>query len=56
MNIKSALRVMVMVMVMEGMEMVPNILHISSTYGSTYMSPLSPYGSLIMPSMWHFGW
>ena len=49
MNIKSALRVMLMVM--EGMEIVPNILHHSSTSGATALSPLSPYDSLIMPNM-----
>ena len=49
MNRKSYLRVMVM----EGMEMVPNILYLYSTSGTTILSPFSPYASLLIPTMWH---
>ena len=49
-NIKSALRVMVM----EGISMGTNLLHLSSTAGTTILSPFYPYASLIMPNMWHF--
>ena len=50
MNIKSVLRVMVM----EGVEMVPKLLNISSTVGNTTLPPFYPYASLIMPTMWYF--
>ena len=46
MNRKSALRVVVM----EGMAMVPELLHLSFTAGATTLSPLSPYDSLLMPT------
>ena len=52
MNKKSALRVIVM----EGMTLVPKLLHISFTDGNTIMSPFSPYASLLMPTMWHSRW
>ena len=52
MNIKPALRMMVM----EGLEMVPKFLHLSSTDGTTIMLPFSPYTFLLMPNMWHFSW
>ena len=52
MNRKSALRVMVM----EGIVMVSNVLRIYSTAGTTILSPFSPYSSLLMPTMWTFGW
>ena len=52
MNRKSDLRVMVM----EGMEIMPKFFHIYSTYGATMLSPLSTYYSLLVPTMWHFGW
>ena len=52
MNRKSALRVMEM----EGVGMVPTFLHISSTAGTTIMSPFSSYASLLMPAMWNFIW
>ena len=54
MNRKQSLRAVVMVM--EGMEIVPIILHLYSNSGDTDLSPLSPYDSLIMPNMWHFSW
>ena len=47
MNIKSVLRVMVM----EGMATMTKNLHLSLTSGAKNLSPLSPYASLIMPSM-----
>ena len=50
MNRKPALRLMVM----EGMEMVPNVFHLSSTDGNTTLFQFSPYASLIMPTMWNF--
>ena len=52
MNIKSYLRVMVM----ERVIMVPNLLRISSTAGTTIMSPFYPYTSLLIPNMWNFSW
>ena len=52
MNRKSDLRVMVM----EGMEMVTKFLHLSSTSGTTTLSPFSPYVSLLMPITWNFSW
>ena len=54
MNRKSDLRVRVMVM--EGMAMVPNILHLYSTSGTTILLIFSPYASLLMPTMWNFSW
>ena len=50
MNIKLALRVMVI----KGMSMVTNRVHISSTAGDTDMLPIYSYDSLLMPIMWHF--
>ena len=47
MNIKLALRVMVM----EGMEIVPKHLQLSSTSGTTILSPFSPYASLLVPTV-----
>ena len=41
---------------MEGVGMVPNILHLSSTYGTKILSPFSLYASLLMPTMWNFSW
>ena len=52
MNRKSDLRVMIMVM--EEIPMVPKCLHLSSTDGATNLSLVSPYASLLMPTMWHF--
>ena len=52
MNRKSALKVMVM----GGMEMVPKILYLYSTAGTTILSPFSPYASFLVPTMWHFSW
>ena len=52
MNRKSDLRVMVM----EGMEMGPNILLLYSTAGTKIMLTFSPYVSLLMPTMWNFSW
>ena len=52
MSRKLALRAMVM----EGMAMVPNILHLFSTDGTTIMSPFSPYASFLMTTMWDFSW
>ena len=52
MNIKSYLRVMLM----EGVAMVPEFLHLSSTAGATTLSQIPPYASLLMPNMWHFSW
>ena len=39
---------------MEGMEMVTNVLHLSSADGATTLYILSPYTSLLMPTMWNF--
>ena len=36
---------------MEGMEMVPNLLHLSSTDGATTLLPLYSYSSLLMTNM-----
>ena len=52
MNRKSALRVTVV----EGMAMVPKLLHISSTSGTTILLPFFPYASFLMPTMWKFSW
>ena len=52
MNNKSYLRVMVM----EGVEMVPKLLNISSSSSATTLSQFSPYASLIIPTTWHFSW
>ena len=52
MNIRSDLRVMLM----EGVEMLPNFLHISPTAVNTTLLPFSPYASLLMPTMWNFSW
>ena len=52
MNRESALRVMVM----EVMSMVTTHLHLYSTSGATYVLPLSPCTSFLMPNMWHFRW
>ena len=52
MNSKPYLRVTVM----EGMEMVPKVLHIYSTDGTTAMLSFSTHASLIMPTMWNFSW
>ena len=46
MNSKPDLRVVVM----EGMAMVPKILHTSFTDGATSMYPLFPYAYLLMPT------
>ena len=43
-------------MVMEGMEMGPNILLLYSTAGTKIMLTFSPYVSLLMPTMWNFIW
>ena len=40
----------------EGMVIVPKILHISSTAGTTTLSSFSPYASLLMPTMWNLSW
>ena len=47
MNHKSALRVMLM----EGMTMVPNGLRLSSAAGTTTLSPLYSYATLLMPTV-----
>ena len=44
------------IIVIEGMAILPKMLHISSTSGDTTLSPLSLYASLLMPSMCHFSW
>ena len=49
MNRKSALKVIAM----EGMVMIPKLLHISSTAGTKILSLFSPYSSLLIPTMWH---
>ena len=41
------------VMVMEGMEMMPKCLHLSSTSGSIPLLLLSSYASLLMTTMWN---
>ena len=43
-------------MVMEGMAEVPKFLHLSSTAGTTIVSPFSSYTSLLMTNMWYFSW
>ena len=43
-------------MVIEGMEILSKFLHIPSTDGTIKLSPLSPYASLVMPTMWYFSW
>ena len=43
-------------MVMEGMEMVPNILHLSSTAGNTIILKFYPFASLLITTMWNFSW
>ena len=52
MNSKSSL----MLMVLEGIAMGPKQFHIYSTAVTTTLSPFSPYASLLMPTMWNFGW
>ena len=52
MYIKSYLRVMVT----KGVAIVPKFLHLSSSDGTTILSPFSPYVSLLMPTMWNFSW
>ena len=52
MKIRSDIRVMLM----EGVEMLPKFLHISSTSGTTTLLPFSPYASLLMPTMWNLSW
>ena len=49
MDIKSDLRLMVM----EGVEKVPNFLLLSSNTGATTLSQFSPYDYLFMPTTWH---
>ena len=41
---------------MEEMAMAPKLLHISSTAGTKILSPISPYASMLMPTMWNFSW
>ena len=52
MNRKLYLRMMVM----EGMAMVPKLLHIYSNAGTAILPPFYPYASLLMPTMWNFSW
>ena len=52
MNSQSVLRVLVM----EGVEMMSKFLHLSSTAGTTTLSPFSSYASLLVPTMWNFSW
>ena len=52
MNRKSSL----VVIVMEGLEMVPKFLHLPSNAGTANLSPFSTYASLLMTNMWNFIW
>ena len=52
MNRKLALRVMVI----EGVEMVPKLLRLSSTVDTSIMLTFSHYASFLVPTMWHFSW
>ena len=52
MSRKSAFRAIAM----EGVEMAPKLLHLSSTASTEILSPFSPYVSLLIPTMWHFSW
>ena len=45
-----------MVIVMEGVSMVPKFLHLYYTSVTTTLLPFSPYDSLFMPTMWNFSW
>ena len=40
----------------EGVTSVPNFLHISSTSGTTTLSPFYTYSSLLMLNICHFSW
>ena len=52
MNRKPDLRAMVI----EGVAMVPDFLHLSFTAYNTTLSPFSPCEYFIMPTMWNFSW
>ena len=41
---------------MEGMAMVPKLLHIYSNAGTAILPPFYPYASLLMPTMWNSSW
>ena len=52
MNRKSALGVMVM----EGMAMAPKCLCLSYTAVNITLLPVSPYASLLIPTLYNFSW
>ena len=43
-------------MLTEGMEMLPTILHLSSTDGTRILTQFSFYAFLLMPTMWNLIW